>query len=193
MARRSVLQEWVQDLPLMQQAVLISAIRGPDGLHKHHVSKHVLYWLRRSSLISAFSGRPVLDPINGQDKTFTGVVKHPDPAEDAAFRRAWFGDGFTHDHLMQSRRYWEFILDGVADEYLCCVDEVPHHFHLHLMHAAEILGYKHPETWIRAWWCRFYIQLVYDAHMHPESADEMDRRLGDNEAQWREREVVPND
>jgi len=40
-------------------------------------------------------------------------------------------------------------IDKALKEYLYSVDEVPHHFHLHLMHAAEILGYKHPDKLTR--------------------------------------------
>lgn len=29
---KSVIQEWVQDLTMMQQTVLLTAIRGPDGM-----------------------------------------------------------------------------------------------------------------------------------------------------------------
>jgi len=186
----SVIQEWACSIPFMQQAVLVTAVRGPDGLHKNHISKYILFWLRRCFLISAFSGRAVLDPINGKDKTFTGAVRHPNPVEDQAFKNTWFSSGFTHEALMKSQRYWEFLLDACAHEYLRSTDEVPHHFHMHLVHAAEILGYKHPVEWIRAWWGRLYLQLVADAHLHPETEAEMDKRLGDNEAGWREREVV---
>lgn len=197
----NVIQEWAQALTFMQQSVLVSSVRGPDGLHKDHIAKYILRWLRRCFLISSFEGRALLDPINGRGGSFTGGLKHPDSHKDGVVRRLWCQYGSMHhesEHRCDGRpgrpeddpRYWEFVLDGCAQEYLRAVDEVPHHFHLHLMHAAEILGYKHPEEWIRVWWHKFYHQLVHDAHMHPESMEEMDRRLGDDEEQWREREVV---
>ena len=35
----SVTQFWVHELTFMQQSVLLTAIRGPDGLPKDHISK----------------------------------------------------------------------------------------------------------------------------------------------------------
>ena len=75
-------------------------------------------------------------------------------------------------------------LDEIGTAYLRSVDEVPLHFHLHLVHAVEILGYKHPDSTIREWWLEFYLAAVRDMHLHPESEEELDRRLGDNLEQW---------
>jgi hypothetical protein len=70
------------------------------------------------------------------------------------------------------------------------VDELPHHFQLHFMHAAEILGYKHPDVNIRLWWKEVYLRLVNDMHLFPEREHEMDERLGDTYDGWRAREEV---
>lgn len=75
-------------------------------------------------------------------------------------------------------------------QYLSSVDELPHHFQLHFMHAAEILGYKHPDLVISNWWLKTYLRLVHDAHLNPEREDQMDKRLGDSEKNWRAREEV---
>ena len=161
----SVLQPWVNDLSLMQQSVLITAVRGPDGLRKDHVAKVLCRWLRRSFLISAFEKAALLDPYQRGGGSFTGpcnwLNKLGAPSLEAAF-----------------------------DEYLRCVDEIPHHFQLHLMHAAEILGYKHPDSEVRDWWHRCYCRIVNDAHLVIESEEAMDKRLGDNEKNWRSAEEV---
>ena len=112
----SVLQEWVMALPLMQQTVLIAAVRGPDGIRKDHPTKVLCRWLRRCFLISAFEGVAILDPYDPGGGSFSGPCR-----TDTV-------DG----------------LDAAVDLYLRSVDELPHHFQLHFMHAAEILGYKHP-------------------------------------------------
>ncbi len=156
----SVLQPWVEKLSLMQQSVLLASIRGPDGLHKNHVSKNLLRWFRRCILISAFDKRVLASPHELGGGSFTGPVADVTAAVEA---------------------------------YLKCVDEVPHHFQLHLMHAAEIVGYKHPVYLTRVWWYDFYRKLVNDAHLYPESEAQMDKRLGDVESQWREREEVVAD
>jgi len=164
--RRSVLQDWVHGLTFMQQSVLIAAVRGPDGLRKDHCSKVLCRWLRRSFLFSAFQRRPYDNPHEPGGGSFTGPSC----------------PGATND--------WEPEMDMAVEEYLRHVDEMPHHFQLHFMHAAEILGYKHEDPRIQTWWHRTYLKLVNDAHLFPESEAQMDRRLGDFEAHWREREEV---
>jgi len=52
------------------------------------------------------------------------------------------------------------------------------------MHAAEILGYKHPSQRIRKWWAETYVRIVHDAHLWPETEEQLDSRLGDTHAGW---------
>jgi hypothetical protein len=75
-------------------------------------------------------------------------------------------------------------LNKLVKEYLNDVDSTPHHFHMHLTHAAEILGYKHPDENIRKGWQDFYFRAARDAHMCPESEQQLDFRLGDSQVQW---------
>jgi hypothetical protein len=121
---RSILQDWVSGLTFMQQSVLLTAIRGCDGLPKYHVSKFLLRWFRRCILYSAFQGKVMTDPFTKDGGNFLGVI----PAPEGHNLNDWSP------------------LDQMAKEYLKSVDEIPHHFHLHVVHAAEILGYKHPDA-----------------------------------------------
>jgi hypothetical protein len=66
-------------------------------------------------------------------------------------------------------------------------DELPAHYTTHFMHAAEILGYKHPDAQIREFWFDVYERLVHALHVWPETEAQMDARLGDNEGDWRAR------
>lgn len=168
---KSVLQEWVQELSFMKQSVLLTAVRGPDGLHKNHVAKLLLRWYRRCILYDAFSGTVPVPQVEGNARLeLDPYVRHN-------------GGSFTGP-------CWKGIDDAVK-EYLSCVDEVPHHFHLHFMHGGEIIGYEHPVSDIAEWWRNsFYMKLVKDMHLNPETKEEMDRRLGDNEITWRQAEQV---
>lgn len=56
-------------------------------------------------------------------------------------------------------------------------DEYPVHFFLHLLHAAQIVGYKHPDEIVRTDWRAFYEALVHKMHLAPEGEDDMDARL----------------
>jgi len=118
--------------------------------------------LRRSFLLSAFEGEAILDPYTPGGGSFTGPCKN-ETVKD---------------------------IDHALELYLRSVDELPHHFQLHFMHAAEILGYKHPDSAALRWWNKCYLELVNDMHLFPESEAEMDKRLGDNEESWRARQTV---
>ena len=147
---------------MMQQSGLFTAIRGPDGLHKNHISKVLLRWYRRCILLSVFDRCVLKDPYDPRGGSFTGPCV-----------------GMT--------------IDEALNEYIRTLDEVPHHFQLHFMHGAEILGYQHPDPEIRAWWLLTYRRLVADAHLRPELEEEFHQRLSDDFHQWRRREVVTSD
>jgi hypothetical protein len=158
MPKLCVIQDWAQELPLMQQSVLIASVRGPDGIPKDHPVKVLCRYLRRSFLLSAFDKRALLNPYERGGGSFTGPCRTE-----------------TVTSVCQALQL-----------YLRAVDELPHHFQLHFMHAAEILGYKHPDQPTREWWHDCYLQIVSDAHLRPESEKAMDRRLGDCEKTWRQ-------
>lgn len=158
----NVVQSWVSRLPMMQQTVLLTAVRGPDGLPKYHPAKYVLRWYRRCILLSALDGKVLTDPVDQNGGSFTGPSTggSSDPSE------------------------WAPLMDDRVTDYLRSLDEVPHHFQMHLMHAVEILGYKHPVPQIRAWWHAVYVRLVHDMHLWPETEDQLDARLGDSREGW---------
>lgn len=52
----ALLPDWVANLSLQQQAVLVLALRGPDGFPKKHPSKLILYRYRACLLKNAKTG-----------------------------------------------------------------------------------------------------------------------------------------
>lgn len=146
---RSIQPEWCRSLPLQQQSVLLLATRGPDGIGKQHPVKDVLRAYRACVLTAAKWGRP---------------MKYGEA-----------GDGFMSLDLFGSDLQWA----GVCDEYMLSVDSIPHHFVMHLLYGAEILGYKHPDVRFRDRWRLFYVECVRDLHLTPETEEEMDERLND--------------
>lgn len=165
-AGRSVLQDWTNGLSFMMQSVLICATRGPDGIRKDHPVKVLIRYLRRSFLICAFDGKVRWSPYELGGGSFTGPLHIDHRTEKDA--------NAPTGHI-----------DQFVGTYLRHVDELPHHFQLHLMHAAEILGYKHPDSDVSEFWRQLYYAIVNDAHLVPESEEMMDKRLGDREADWR--------
>lgn len=154
---------------MMQQTVLLTAVRGPDGIPKYHCVKYLLRWYRRCVLLSALDRCVWTTPWENGGGSFTGPSY------------TW------GDHAFENPRNWEPIMDRQVDDYLREIDGLPHHFHMHLMHAAEILGFKHPDLCIKSWWYKLYVRLVHDAHLWPESEEQLDRRLGDTVEGWIER------
>lgn len=134
---------------MQQQSVLILALRGPDNVRKHHPCKQIQRYYRGTVLNAAKYGR-LLE--NGEKAdTFMSMT------------------GFND---------YPYFSEAVRD-YFDHVDELPHHFHMHLAHGAEILGYKHPDEWYRQRWFQFYHRACEDLHLNFETEDEMDARLND--------------
>lgn len=151
---------------MMQQSVLLAAIRGPDGQPKYGGgAKMLLRWLRRCVLLSAMDGKVLDNPIDKNGGSFTG------PSLEG------------HDDLEP----WAERMQLHVNDYLRQVDMLPHHYQLHFMHAVEILGYKHPQHEIRHFWHRVYLRLVHDLHLWPETAEQLDERLGDTRSGWLKR------
>ena len=160
-----VLQDWVGNLTFMQQSVLITATRGPDGLRKDHPAKMVIRWLRRCYLRSALDGGIVIaDPRDPRGGNFTG------PSLEQC--------------LANAGEFWEGPMTTLLTKYIKAADELPHHFQTHVMHAAEILGMEHPVGRIRVWWYTAYEAIVDDLHLIPEHPEKMRKRLGDLKETW---------
>lgn len=147
----------------MQQTVLLTAVRGPDGVAKYHPCKYMLRWFRRCTLLNSLTKEVMTTPYQFGGGSFTGPSYDPTTLE--------------HD--------WRPNMNDVLATYLKALDELPHHFQLHFMHAAEIVGYKHPVPTIGEWWLETYHELVRDMHLMPESESDMDLRLSDDETAWR--------
>ncbi|WP_218280273.1 hypothetical protein [Verrucomicrobium spinosum] len=158
---RSVVQEWPSKLPMMQQTVLLCALRGPDGLRKESPAKAVLRAYRRVILLSAMDGLVLADAYVPGGGSFTGPCSHPDR------------------------------LQGAMRDFIRGVDEMPHHFLMHFIHAVEIVGYKHPDPLVAGEWGAFYTALCKGLHMNEETMEQLDHRLGDNRERWIETQQTP--
>lgn len=59
-------------------------------------------------------------------------------------------------------------------------DNLPHHYVMHLVHAAEILGNHGPFDRQVYWWY-FYREMCRKMHVNPETKQELDERLNASE------------
>lgn len=141
MLHESVLHDWVQELPFQMQALLTTAMRGPDENNKFNAAKGVIRYLRSVVLKPAgeWNGKNNNDFMWGEYDKF-----HQ------------YANMFWADH-----------------------DEYPHHFIMHLVHCAEVVGYMHPVEEIRHIWLHFYGDATLAFHMNPETKAEMTTRLND--------------
>jgi hypothetical protein len=69
-----VLLDWVAELPLMMQSVLLSATRACDGISKHDVSKKLVRKVRAQVFVDA---RPVTKQsfLQKDTETFSEIVQ----------------------------------------------------------------------------------------------------------------------
>jgi len=175
----SVLQPWVMELPFMQQSVLLTAVRGPDGEAKYGPTKYLLRWYRRCILLSSFEGRVINNPWHNDGGSFLGA------SLDIIYPRDGGAYKYSAINTPDATHFtWQAAMDYWVDAYLKSLDSLPHHFQMHFMHSAEIVGYKHPEDDIGEWWENVYRRLAHDMHLHPETMEEMDKRLGDSRDGW---------
>lgn len=61
------------------------------------------------------------------------------------------------------------------------LDHYPHHYVMHLIHACEIVGYKHPDVRVAEHWRMFYAALAAGLHMNPETEAQLAGRLNADE------------
>lgn len=145
----SVQPEWCRKLPIQQQSVLFLAGRGPDGVAKIHPCKEVHIAYRGSVFVAAKYGRPL--------------------------RWGERADSFMSLDVFADEVRWDAAVVAFFDHH----DELAKHYIAHLMHGAQILGYKHPDPRFRERWADFYMDCVRMLHVNHETEVEMDRRLGD--------------
>ncbi len=149
-----VLQEWLSELPLREQGVLVLALRGPDGVRKEGGAKNLVRALRGCIMITGATGKPLLPGENMPEDNFMEMyrVGHPNEEPWAEASREFFREWDTYNV----------------------------HWLLHFLHAAEILGYRHPDERIRQRWRSLYFRsAMAKCHMGVESKDVMMDRLKD--------------
>lgn len=66
------------------------------------------------------------------------------------------------------------------EDFFTDMDHYPVHWFMHLLHAAEIVGYKHPDKEIAEFWENFYCRGCYELHVTRETENQLDHRLSDN-------------
>lgn len=143
---KSVLQDWVMELPLREQGVMLTAVRGCDNEPKTWTSTGVAYSPGRR--LTAFIRWCFMNPadireVDSQEGAFM-MSTPPDP-----FKASEFG------HL-------------------------PQHWYSHVMHALEVIGFRHPIQDTRYKARELYLKMVQNMHLNPELKIAMQERLSED-------------
>lgn len=141
--KRSVLQDWVMELPLREQGTLLTCVRGCDLVPKL--------------------------PLDSIPRTIVGALRcaflvPADMREVDAAPGCFFVSKLPH--------HW----DWKASE----LGHYPWHWLSHIMHAAEVIAYRHPDDVIRMQFLGLYHKLVHSMHLIPEPPEQFERRLSED-------------
>lgn len=148
---KSVLQDWVMEIPLRQQGVLVIALRGPDGVRKEDAAKPLIRTLRGIVMNSGREGGPMkMDTL-------------------------WASDPFMTTYHISYADRWQDTVELFMDSW----DSYNIHFLQHLAHAFAVCGIHHPLPDVRqnCWW--FYQYTAFKLHYKPETEEEFSYRLRD--------------
>ena len=146
----SVVAPWMDNLKNQQQAVILLALRGPDGQPKRTLFKDLLRPYRATVLKAAKYNRLLTLEDKGDD--FMSFEEFRDPT-----------------------RWKCAIISFLSNE----SDAAILHHYTHFMHGAEILGYKHPDPEFKYRWHMLYLMFVDALHLNRETEEQMDARLSD--------------
>lgn len=122
----SVVQDWVQHLPLKQQTVLLCALRGCDGIAKEDPSKKFVRHYRNTLLLNAdahsdfMKGMPTESDVRDFCKALDGYPMH----WLLHFLHGCEIVGYKHPHF-PVRVWWHKFYDSVVEN------------GLHLRHETE--------------------------------------------------------
>ena len=56
----------------------------------------------------------------------------------------------------------------------------PQHWVAHVMHAIEVLGYRHPNKGVQMVWRGIYLKFCHDLHVNPETFEQFKKRLSED-------------
>jgi len=143
---RSVLQDWVMELPLREQGTMLTCVRGCDLEPKIWVNRGVAYspGRRLTAFIRwCFMVPADLREVDSQEGAFM-MSFAPEP-----FKPSEFG------HL-------------------------PQHWYSHVMHALEVIGYRHPDFEVRSTAYALYASMASNLHLPVETMENMTKRLSED-------------
>jgi hypothetical protein len=71
------------------------------------------------------------------------------------------------------------LMDDILEEFVHDHDQYPVHWVMHIIHAYQVLGHKHPTLKAQVRCLGFYNSMCRAFHLYSESGGEMNDRLKD--------------
>lgn len=137
--KKSVLQDWVMELPLREQGTLLTVIRGCDLVPKM--------------------------PLDSPERKLTGwlrwAIMNPADPREVGIKGAFFQDKFPKFKPSEFGHY-------------------PLHWVMHVVHALEVIGYRHPNFKTATIAHNAYKNFVHSFHLNCESSHDMILRLSED-------------
>lgn len=143
--RRSVLQDWVMELPLREQGTLLTAVRGCDDEPKKWIATGVAESPGRR--LTAFIRWCFMVPADAREVGIQGAFFQHSPPNP--FKPSEFG------HL-------------------------PEHWYAHVMHALEIIAYRHYDEIVAGIALKLYTAMAHNLHLNIETKEQMIARLSED-------------
>lgn len=146
---KSVLQDWVMELPLRYQGTVLTGVRGCDLAPKNPICIDEKFGCSTGEdtaerALTAFLRFLVMNPADPREVDIPGAFFRSAPPV------SWKPSQFGH---------------------------FPQHWYSHLMHCFEVCGYSHPDDFLRAEAHQIYVRLVRNMHLNIETLEEMHHRL----------------
>jgi hypothetical protein len=142
----SVLQPWVQELPLREQGTLLTCVRGCDDEPKVWTRQGVAYSAGRR--ITAYVRWCFMNPADAREVDHTeGAFMMSSPPNP--FKPSEFG------HL-------------------------PQHWYAHVMHALEVIAYRHPNPAVHSVAWELYAAMAHNLHLSIEPYSQFVARLSED-------------
>lgn len=146
---RSVLQDWVMELPLRAQGTLTTGVRGCDLAPKNPKCIDEKYGCSTGEEsaergLTSFLRYCFMVPADPREVDIPGAFFCSYPPAN------WKPSQFGH---------------------------YPEHWYAHIMHCFEVVGYCHPDERVATLAEQIYLRLVRNLHLYPETKEQMFERL----------------
>lgn len=168
---KSELYSAIDNLPTYIEGDKTTTIHGVEG--DYVLNPVMRQWttllpLRHQGVLTSAlrdcDGAPKDDLSKGLTKMIRRAILNPADARETKFAGGFFG-------------FDAAVLKVQLIEFIHSKDQYPLHYVTHLMHACEVIAYKHHDVRFRVFFHMAYSALVHGFHLHPETEKEMDNRL----------------